>query len=245
MKEANQLLAYVNSIDFESKVEAEGMDALKSMASRISSHVLDIKRRIKFIGSAIVILGFAFMFISEYYLFKSYDIARIVASPQNIFVFCLMILSFSWVFAQGIWIAGKYEIKVAYIDRIVRRLQRQNIEKKEKIVKDYIDQLMDINNDNISDYYQQVRKNSNNLFISAVIIGLIGFFFVFISLIVNAFTNQSKDVLYISSVTGILLDSFAGAFFIQYGNSTKNMKDYYDGLLSTQHKLIDKKMGKS
>lgn len=244
MKETNQLLAYANSVDFETRVESESPEELKGISNRISSHVLDIKRRIRFIGSAIVIAGFAFMLISEYYLYASYDIARMISSPRNMFAFCLMVILFSWVFVQGIWIAGKYEIKVSYIDRIVRRKQRQNIEKKEKIVKDYIDQLMDINNDNISEYYQQVRKNSNNLFISAVIIGLIGFFFVFASLIINAFVNQSKDVLYISSVTGILFDSFAGAFFIQYGNSTKNMKDYYDGLLSTQHKLIDKKMGK-
>jgi len=244
MKEQNKFLVLLNSVDFESQVEIETIDNLKNISNKISSYILVLKNRMRLLNSAIIIFGLAFIFINEYYVNDSYDFKRIIMSPINIFVVILIIFLFSWSTVQSIWICGKYEIKLDFVNRIVRRLQRQNVEKKEKITKDYIDKLMEINNDNISEYYQQVRKNSNNLFISGVVIGLIGFFLVFISLLVNTITNQNKDVLYISSITGILLDSFAGFFFVQYGNSTKNMKAYYDGLLLTQSKLIDKKMEK-
>ncbi len=166
---------------------------------------------------------------------------KLLLSADNGFVICLGVFIEILFFIFRIYFLEKYDNKKQLITRQIRIIQRQNSKPEEKREKDFFDRIIDINNDNLSDYYQQVRKNVNNLLYVGIFVGIAGFLFIFISLIIGGITGKNINLVYLSTVTGIIIDSFAGTFFIQYGKSIKNMQFYFEGLLKTQDKILDLK----
>lgn len=166
---------------------------------------------------------------------------KLLFRENNILGFCFGVLIELFGFIFRISFLEKYDNKKQLITRQIRINQRKNQKTTEKKEKDFFERIIDINNDNLSDYYQQVRKNVNNLLYVGIFVGLAGFLFIFISLIIGAVTEKNINLVYLSTVTGIIIDSFAGTFFIQYGKSIKNMQFYFEGLLKTQDKILDLK----
>lgn len=249
-KEKSELYKYIMSDSFEEYVDTKNLKDLKKYEGILKSNENKLRAWTKFflitnlvlfIGIILFVAYIAYVDYTAFHISDKPVLTKFLFKEYNVFVICLCVLIEIVIFSIRIFLLEKYDNKKQLITRQIRIIQRQNSTSNEKKEKDFFDRIIDINNDNLSDYYQQVRKNVNNLLYVGIFVGLAGFLFIFISLIIGAISGKNINLVYLSTVTGIIIDSFAGTFFIQYGKSIKNMQFYFEGLLKTQDKIIEMK----
>lgn len=108
----------------------------------------------------------------------------------------------------------------------------------------YFDKLVQINIENLSEYYSLVKVHTNKSFSFSVIAGLVGFVLIVIGLVFS-FVNTNEQVAlvaFISTGSGILIEFIAGVFFFLYNRTVIQLKEYHDSLLDVQNILLSFKI---
>ena len=239
-KENSETFKFIMSDSFEEDV-TENNDKLNTYEQIMNSRSAGYKNWLKLILLASPLIVIAYMIIESYLGYGCIDWKEIISNTGNIFLFCLCIFWELFVFLSGFYNLEKYNGKIQLIRRLIYKKRRQQSKPTEKKEKDFFDKIIEDTNDNLNVYYQQALNNAKKILVVAITFGVIGFLFILISLIIGAITGKNINLVYLSTVTGIIIDSFAGTFFIQYGKSIKNMQFYFEGLLKTQDKILDLK----
>ncbi|GGE94649.1 TRADD-N-associated membrane domain-containing protein [Shewanella carassii] len=107
----------------------------------------------------------------------------------------------------------------------------------------YFDRLVDININNLSDYYSMVKEHTDKSFFASIFAGGIGFLLIVTGLLIG-FTdlNNSQSIAYISSGSGVIIEFISGVFFWLYSKTTQQLKGYHDSLVNIQNVLLSFKV---
>lgn len=107
----------------------------------------------------------------------------------------------------------------------------------------HFDRLVDININNLSDYYSMVKEHTNKSFFASIFAGGIGFLLIITGLLIG-FTDlkNSNVIAYISSGSGIIIEFISGVFFWLYSKTTQQLKGYHDSLVNIQNVLLSFKV---
>lgn len=237
-EENSKTIQFIKSPMFEEEL-GDNETELKKYDRVLLSYLQSLRTRRKLLLLLNPLIFILFVLVIEYIDQGVINFKELLTKNNTIITFCVMILVELLIFIIDMYRIDLYENKRSVITRQIRTNRRRNIKPSEKKEKDFFEKIIEINNENINDYYQQVRKNVNKLLYVAISFGVIGFAFIFCALLFGAIYNKNMSLVYLSTVTGIIIDSFAGSFFIQYGKSILNMQFYFEGLLRTQDKIID------
>lgn len=105
-------------------------------------------------------------------------------------------------------------------------------------LKEYFDSLVGINIDNLKKYYELVKEQTNKSFYTAIGAGIAGFVLIIIGLVIMFFYENKRDIVYLTSTSGILTEFISGIFFYLYSRTVRQMKEYHDSLLELQNVLL-------
>lgn len=104
---------------------------------------------------------------------------------------------------------------------------------------EYFGKLVEINVDNLSAYYEQVKIHANNSFFVSLIMSVIGFTIIMAGLIISFYSNEQKTlIIFVSTASGIITEAIAALFFYLYTQTVRQMKGYHDSLLYVQNILL-------
>jgi hypothetical protein len=108
---------------------------------------------------------------------------------------------------------------------------------------EYFSKLVEINIENLSAYYEQVKAHANKSFIASLLMSILGFVIIVTGLAVSfGMNNQRELLIFVSSGSGIITEAIAALFFYLYTQTVHQMKDYHDGLLYVQNILLSLKL---
>jgi Na+/H+ antiporter NhaC len=108
---------------------------------------------------------------------------------------------------------------------------------------EYFSKLVEINIENLSAYYEQVKTHANKSFVAALLMSILGFVIILVGLIISFGSDNNKELVVIISVgSGIITESISALFFYLYTKTVHQMKDYHDGLLYVQNILLSLKL---
>jgi hypothetical protein len=109
--------------------------------------------------------------------------------------------------------------------------------------KSYFDSLVNINVDNLAEYYRMVKLHTDKSFQVSIIVGLIGFSMIIIGLVSGFIgAKDTKTISYISAGAGVVTEFIAGVFFYLYNKTVSQLKEYHDSLLAVQNILLSFKI---
>jgi hypothetical protein len=106
----------------------------------------------------------------------------------------------------------------------------------------YFDKLVNINIDNLGDYYRLVKVHSRQSFLISVVSGIVGLIFIIIGISVGFKDNKVENITYISTASGILIEFITSIFFYLYNKNVRQLKEYHDSLLDVQNILLSFKL---
>lgn len=106
----------------------------------------------------------------------------------------------------------------------------------------YFDKLVNINIENLGDYYRLVKVHSRQSFLLSVISGIIGLIFIIIGISITFKDNKLDSVSYISTASGIIIEFITSVFFYLYNKNVRQLKEYHDSLLDVQNILLSFKL---
>lgn len=108
---------------------------------------------------------------------------------------------------------------------------------------EYFNKLVQINIENLSAYYDQVKSHANKSFIVSLIMSILGFAIITAGLVVG-FSSQDQRtlIIFVSAASGIITEAIAALFFYLYTKTVHQMKGYHDGLLYVQNILLSLKL---
>jgi predicted transporter len=102
---------------------------------------------------------------------------------------------------------------------------------------------VDINVNNLSDYYKLVKQHTDKSFLASITAGAIGFVLIITGLLIGfADFENSKSVAYISAGSGVIIEFISGVFFYLYNKTTIQLKGYHDSLVNIQNVLLSFKV---
>jgi len=107
----------------------------------------------------------------------------------------------------------------------------------------YFNSLVEINVENLEEYYVLVKTHTNNSYRVSLTAGVIGFMFIIIGLGIGLFGGADKQTLsYVSAASGIAAEFISGIFFYLYNKTVRQLKEYHDSLISVQNILLSFKI---
>ena len=103
----------------------------------------------------------------------------------------------------------------------------------------YFDSLVRINVENLAAFYVLVKGHAEKSYKIAIRVSIFGFFLIIVGLIL-LITNVSGSSLssYITIASGIITEIIACVYFFMYNRTTRQMKGFYDSLLTEQNILL-------
>ncbi len=124
---------------------------------------------------------------------------------------------------------------------------RKRTKARESETSSYFNSLVQINIQNLGDYYALVKTHTDKSYRTSTQAGMIGFGFIMIGLIVGLVVSFSgnKDaqiIAYLTSASGIITEFIAGVFFYLYNKTVRQLKEYHDSLLEVQNILLSFKI---
>ncbi|WP_291633037.1 hypothetical protein [Clostridium sp.] len=106
----------------------------------------------------------------------------------------------------------------------------------------YFDSLVNINVDNLSDYYTLVKVHTNKSFMLCCMSCISGFILIILGLVVIFLNKNLENISYIVTASGIIVEVISGLFFYLYNKTVRQLKDYHDSLLNVQNILLSFKL---
>ncbi|WP_051685017.1 hypothetical protein [Clostridium sp. KNHs205] len=106
----------------------------------------------------------------------------------------------------------------------------------------YFDSLVNINVNNLREYYSMVKSHTNKSFWIALVLTVAGFFLIIggISLIFFDLVDQNISVLI--TISGVITEFISAASFYLYNSTVKQLKEYFDSLVHVQKVLLSFKV---
>jgi hypothetical protein len=106
----------------------------------------------------------------------------------------------------------------------------------------YFDRLVDINVKNLGDYYGLVRLHNDKSFSVSVWVGVFGFLLIAAAVGFALFKSNDELPAAISAGSGVITEFISAVFFYLYNRSVREMRDYFDSLLTVQNILLSLKL---
>ena len=106
----------------------------------------------------------------------------------------------------------------------------------------YFDRLVDINVKNLGDYYVLVRLHNDKSFTVSVGAGVVGFLLIIAAIGFAFFSGTQKLPTAISAGSGVITEFIGAIFFYLYNRSVREMRDYFESLLTVQNILLSLKL---
>lgn len=106
----------------------------------------------------------------------------------------------------------------------------------------YFDSLVGINIRNLEEYYELVKKSNKSSFYISISMSVIGIILIVGGLIVGYFVDEVRNISYLVSSSGIVIELITALLFYLYNKSVIQLKDYHDSLLDVQNILLSFKL---
>lgn len=106
----------------------------------------------------------------------------------------------------------------------------------------YFDSLVNINVDNLSDYYTLVKVHTNKSFTLCCMSSISGFILIVLGLVAIYLNKDLENISYVVTASGIIVEVISGLFFYLYNKTVRQLKDYHDSLLNVQNILLSFKL---
>ncbi len=212
----------------------------------LNGEILGAEQRIRYylygilgiIGIAVLVIYWSFFHLNE----------LLVVNPNDLYTYLFFGLIFAGILGLATLIYLGQKIFSAHTsitslkaDRdlwtIKKRITRQFATNFEK--PSYLDSLVRINVENLAAFYALVKGHTEKSYKVAIRVCAFGFFLMVVGL-VTGFTNISSPPMgsYIATASGVITVIIAGVFFSAYNRNTRQMKGYYDRLLTEQNILL-------
>jgi energy-converting hydrogenase Eha subunit E len=107
---------------------------------------------------------------------------------------------------------------------------------------EYFDSLVKINVENLSAYYSLVKAHSEQSFKISLFVGIAGFLLIVSGLVMGFQYQDLKNIGYISTGAGILIEFISGVLFYMYNKTVRQLKEYHDSLINAQNILLSFKL---
>ncbi len=107
----------------------------------------------------------------------------------------------------------------------------------------YFDSLVRINIENQAAFYVLVKWHTDKSFKVAMRVCVFGFFLVIVGLILTIINLSTPPIgSYITIACGVITEIIAGVFFYVYNRTTRQIRGFYDSLLTEQNILLSFKL---
>jgi len=106
----------------------------------------------------------------------------------------------------------------------------------------YFDSLVRINIENLSAFYVLVKLHNDKSFKVAVRVCVFGFLLVIVGLILTIINISNPLGSYITIACGVITEIIAGVLFYIYNRTTRQIRGFYDSLLTEQNILLSFKL---
>jgi hypothetical protein len=106
----------------------------------------------------------------------------------------------------------------------------------------YFDRLVNINVENLSEYYALVKQHSRKSFNLSFIIVVLGFVLIVVGIAIGFANTEYRNISYLAAAAGIIVNFIGGAVFVLYTRTVLQLKQYHDSLLDVQNILLSFKL---
>lgn len=173
------------------------------------------------------------------------DDANLISSEKIAFTW--IVTAFGFAMALGAWMnthTAPLKLEIERFERKTRNLERlYGGTASPQEPTSYFDRLVQINVDNLADYYAMVRVHTDKSFKVSIIAGLFGFALISVGLILGFLGDTANtDIALIASGSGVITEFIAGIFFYLYNRTIVQLKGYHDSLLTVQNVLLSFKL---
>jgi len=212
----------------------------------LKGEILGEEQRIRFyVYGILAIIGIA-GFIVDWSSFHLKEL--LVVNPNDFYTYLFFGFIFAGILGLATLIFFGQRIISAYASltslkadkdlwSIKKRFTRQFAANFEK--PSYLDSLVRINVENLAAFYALVKGHTDKSHKVALRVCAFGFFLMLVGLAVG-FINISSPPIgsYIATASGVITEIIAGAFFSAYNRNSRQIKGYYDSLLTEQNILL-------
>jgi Ca2+/Na+ antiporter len=102
----------------------------------------------------------------------------------------------------------------------------------------HFDSLVNINIENLAEYYRLVKVHTEKSFNASLLVAFGGFFLITAGLVISYQSDEYKNLTYLATASGILIEFIAASFFYLYSKSVRQLKGYHDSLIDVQNMLL-------
>lgn len=106
----------------------------------------------------------------------------------------------------------------------------------------YFDSLVNINIENLGEYYSLVKKHTQKSFALSCTVSVSGFILIVLGLVFQYTNNDYENISFLVTSSGIVVELVSGLFFYLYNKTIRQLKDYHDSLLEVQNILLSFKL---
>ncbi|WP_339183147.1 hypothetical protein MHB43_08035 [Paenibacillus sp. FSL H8-0317] len=106
----------------------------------------------------------------------------------------------------------------------------------------YFDSLVNINIENLSEYYSLVKKHTQKSFILSCTASASGFVLIILGLVFQYINRDYENISFLVTCSGVVVELVSGLFFYLYNRTVRQLKDYHDSLLEVQNILLSFKL---
>src|SRR5579864_6409985 len=222
------------------------MEESEVTIATLKGEILGEERRIRFyLYGILAIIGIAVLIV----YWSSFHLKDLlVVNPHDFYTYLFFGLIFAGILGLATLIYFGQRINSAYTaltslkaDRdlwsIKKRITGQFAANFEK--PSYLDSLVRINVENLAAFYTLVKGHTDKSYKVAIRVCVFGFFLIVVG-IAAGFTNISSPPIgsYIATASGVITEIIAGVFFSAYNRNSRQIKGYYDSLLTVQNMLL-------
>jgi len=218
----------------------------------LTGEILRIERRIGFyLYGILAIIGLA-VFIVYWSAFHQKELLNALNITSNsLYTYLLFGIIFAGIFLLATLIYFGQRIFSAHATleslkadkdlwTIKKRITWQFAAKLEK--PSYFDSLVRINIENLSAFYVLVKLHNDKSFKVAVRVCVFGFLLVIVGLILTIINISNPLGSYITIACGVITEIIAGVLFYIYNRTTRQIRGFYDSLLTEQNILLSFKL---
>lgn len=102
----------------------------------------------------------------------------------------------------------------------------------------HFDSLVNINIENLAEYYRLVKTHTQKSFNASLMVALFGFALILLGLILAFTYDEYEKLAYISTASGIVVEFISATFFYLYSKTVRQLKGYHDSLIDVQNMLL-------
>jgi hypothetical protein len=158
-----------------------------------------------------------------------------IAAADAVIAFFLLI---PYMFASTLFTSEEQEVAVLAARKALLNRQATDRDTGKGSI-NYFDRLVDINLNNLADYYLLIKTQANNGFSASVLAGAFGFFLIIAGLAYGLFDKAGSHlVTYVGAASGVVTEFIAAVFFYLFNRTVRQMKSYHENLLTIQNILL-------